>query len=261
MSSNAEQYVIYRVLNAPLNEYPYPHLYIENIFPFDFYQLLRENWPVANNFVSLANTGRVSSGDYKERHVIRFTPSEIEKLQNGRQAFWKEMATWFLGKNFMVSLIDKFRPQIESRLGMSIDHFSFQPDSLIVRDHSRYEIGPHTDLPHRLLSLLFYCPQDSSRAHLGTTIYTPIDKSFTCVGGPHYPFEMFEKVVTMEYKPNSLFAFLRTNNSFHGVEPIIEDEVERDLILYNIRVAKKEGGQSDVPHRSLVERMLSGLMR
>ena len=212
MSSSVEQYVIYRILNAPLNEYPFPHLYIENIFPPDFYRLLRENWPVANSFVSLADTGRVSSGDYKERCVIQFTPCEIEKLRNGEQAFWAEMATWFLSKHFMASLINKFLPQIESRLGMSIDHFSFQPDSLIVRDNTRYKIGPHTDLPHRLLSLLFYCPKDSTLSHLGTSIYTPVEKNFSCSGGPHYPFEMFEKVVTMEYKPNSLFAFLRTNN-------------------------------------------------
>jgi hypothetical protein len=38
------------------------------------------------------------------------------------------------------------------------------------------------------------------------------------------------------YVPNALFAFMKTPNSFHGVEPIAEPEVRRDLLLYDLRV-------------------------
>jgi hypothetical protein len=34
-----------------------------------------------------------------------------------------------------------------------------------------------------------------------------------------------------------LFAFLKTQNSFHGVEPIQETGVRRDLLLYDIKVS------------------------
>jgi hypothetical protein len=38
----------------------------------------------------------------------------------------------------------------------------------------------------------------------------------------------------MPFKPNSAFAFLKTDNSFHGVEPC---SVTRDVLLYDIRRA------------------------
>jgi hypothetical protein len=42
-------------------------------------------------------------------------------------------------------------------------------------------------------------------------------------------------MLTMPYVPNALFAFMKTPNSFHGVEPIQEPQVQRDLLLYDIR--------------------------
>ena len=107
---------------------------------------------------------------------------------------------------------------------------------LAVRDLTNYSIGPHTDAPHRLITMLFYCPEDDSRQHLGTSIYWPNDNDFRCRGGPHYPFNRFRKITTMPYKRNSLFAFFKDERSFHGVEPIPDAQCERDLMLYDVRV-------------------------
>ena len=40
----------------------------------------------------------------------------------------------------------------------------------------------------------------------------------------------------MPYLPNTLFAFMKTDHSFHGVEPVRGDDVRRDLLLYDIRL-------------------------
>ena len=53
----------------------------------------------------------------------------------------------------------------------------------------------------------------------------PKDPGFTCPNSIHYPFEDFVKVETAPYKPNSLLAFLRSDVSFHGVEPLSEQDV------------------------------------
>ncbi len=45
-------------------------------------------------------------------------------------------------------------------------------------------------------------------------------------------------MLTAPYVPNTLFAFLKTPNAFHGVEPIAEPNIERALLLYDIKVAK-----------------------
>ena len=94
----------------------------------------------------------------------------------------------------------------------------------------------HTDRPTKAMSFLFYLPPDDTRPHLGTSIYAPRDPQFTCTGGPHHDFAHFHRVYTMPYLPNTLFAFPKTANSFHGVEPIQDNAVRRDLLLYDIMV-------------------------
>ena len=54
MATLVEEHVLYRIFNAPVREYPYPHIYVENIFPDDFYAELRANWPDSAAFKPLA---------------------------------------------------------------------------------------------------------------------------------------------------------------------------------------------------------------
>lgn len=62
----------------------------------------------------------------------------------------------------------------------------------------------------------------------------PKDPNFRCPGGPHYPHEGFERLKTLPFLPNSLFAFVKTDNSFHGVEPIGDANCRRWLLLYDL---------------------------
>jgi hypothetical protein len=240
MSSAVEQHVIYGISNAPLRQHPYPHLYLESVFPEEFYRSMRDNWPDGGSLVSLADSGRVTPGAYPDRFILPFADEEIEKLPEEKRAFWRDFGSWFLGERFRRALMQKFTPDIRRRFGSALDRQSFSVDSLIVRDRVNYRLGPHTDATSKLLSLLFYCPDDDRAKHLGTSIYEPRDPDFRCAGGPHYSHDQFIKVATMEYRPNSLFAFFKTDNSFHGVEPIKDDGVLRDLLLYDIRVTETQ---------------------
>ena len=116
-----------------------------------------------------------------------------------------------------------------------------------MRDRTTYSLGPHTDTPEKVLSFLFYLPPDASMAHLGTSIYVPKDPQFICRGGPHHDFAHFRRMLTMEYLPNTLFAFMKTPNAFHGVEPITEAEVRRDLLLYDIRIMPPQAAAGAAP--------------
>ena len=236
MPSVIEEHVLYQIANARIREYPYPHIYVEHVFPDDFYRELRNHWPDASAFVPLGDTGRVPKGAYPERFVLPVTPDGIATLTPERRAFWNGFAAWFGGQNFCMSMIDKFEPHVRRRLGDDIETCTYAADALAVRDLTNYSIGPHTDAPHRLITMLFYCPPDDTRPHLGTSIYWPLKPEFRCRGGPHYPFEWFKKITTMQYKPNTLFAFFKDESSFHGVEPIPDRDCIRDLILYDVRV-------------------------
>jgi hypothetical protein len=236
MFSGAEEHVIYQIANAPIRAYPFPHIYAESVFPQNFYDALRKQWPDSSQFVSLDSTGRVPKGAYPERFIMPLRQTEVDKLPGESRAFWTAFAGWLLTGRFLYALLDKFDDYVRERFGPRVADCSFSSESLVVRDYTNYKIGPHTDAPHRLLSLLFYCPDDSSLKHLGTSIYVPRDPAFRCPGGPHHPHNLFNKVATMEYKPNTLFAFVKTDRSFHGVDPIGDADVLRDLLLYDIRV-------------------------
>ena len=258
MSSSVEEHVLYQIANAPIREYPYAHIYVENVFPDDFYAAMRANWPGASALTSLADTGRVPKGAYLERFVMPFTPAEINKLDESHRLFWTEFSGWLITQRFLTAMIDKFEPYVKERFGDEIYKCGFEADSLIVRDLTNFSIGPHTDAPHRLLSMLFYCPDDESLKPLGTSIYVPRDAAFSCRGGPHYPHKLFHKVRTMEYRPNSLFAFIKNDHSFHGVEPIGDADVLRDILLYDVRVFEPKG-QSRQPGPGFGLKMLKRL--
>jgi hypothetical protein len=236
----AQEYVMYQVANARLREYPYPHVYIDSIFPAEFYAAVRRNWPTANQLVSLGSTGRVPEGAYAERFIMPLGSPLMGALPEDKKAFWNEVAAWMLQARFLNAMLGKFETYLRKRFGDSLTNVDFVPEVLVVRDHTNYKLGPHTDSPRKVLSLLFYCPDDTSMKHLGTSIYAPVDPAFRCEGGPHYPFENFRKIATMEYKPNALFGFFKTDHSFHGVDPISDSDVLRDLMLYDIRVADSQ---------------------
>ena len=240
MANPVEQHVLYQIFNAPVRTYPYPHIYVENVFPEDFYRELRSNWPDGSAFVPLAATGRVPQGAYPERFVIPVSPEGIATLTPDRRPFWDGFGQWFAGHDFCMAMIEKFESEVMERLGNDIATCTYGADVLAVRDLTNYSIGPHTDAPHRLLSMLFYCPDDASLSHLGTSLYVPREAGFVCEGGPHYKHDRFDLVKTMEYKPNTLFAFVKNDHSFHGVEPIGDPEVLRDILLYDIRVYPPE---------------------
>jgi hypothetical protein len=61
-------------------------------------------------------------------------------------------------------------------------------------------LGPHTDIPEKLITILFYFPVDNFEENIGTSIYMPKDFKFTCSGGPHYTKEKFNLIYTAPLK-------------------------------------------------------------
>jgi len=202
-------HLAYKIANATVNPFPFPHIYVPEIFPWPFYEEIRDQLP------ELADYKGNVDGKYKSRV---FNDAKLPLLDPLR------------GKDFTNIACHPFRDKISKRFGGS---FEAGTDLRLVSDAKDYSIGPHTDAPNKVLSFLFYLPHSNEIGHLGTSIYLPIDQTFRCEGGPHYPYENFVKIATMPYMPNSLFAFFKTNFSFHGVEPITMP-VRRDVLLWNL---------------------------
>jgi hypothetical protein len=241
MSSYAEQHLVYRVGNIDVRGFPFPHFSVADVFPAEFHARMLEHFPDVADMPTLKSVRPVGSGYSEQRLCVPLTPEHVDRLPAPKRDFWNEQAPWLLGEPFFRALMARFQPWLQERFRPYGD-VPFSNEILLVDDHAHYALGPHSDSPKKALTLLFYLAEDLSQEHLGTSIYVPKQAGFTCNGGPHYPFDRFERMYTVPFRPNTLFGFVKTANSFHGVEPIPAGEPRRRrLMLYDINVPPQFG--------------------
>jgi FkbM family methyltransferase len=197
-----------KIMDSYTEMEPFNHLYIDNFFPENIYKEMVDS---------------LSSLEYEEIEKTRGTkgyPKRFTAKPKGE--IWEKIVPLF-SKHGLVykAFCEKF----------GIGGPLLSEDLLLVRDFPGYQIPPHTDSLNKEITVLIYLPKNSSMIEEGTSIYIPKKKGFICKTGTHHKFEDFTRVATMPFKPNSVFAFARTDDSFHGVEP---SSHIRDVLLYNI---------------------------
>lgn len=241
----ALEQVIRKIKDGPVTTEPFPFVVIDEIFPPAYYARMQEMFPRDAELTPLSETGRTANA-YKERLVSLFNDEHFDKLDPERRAFWAEFARWMYSERFINSVVQKFLPWCANRLAQVKERsgdLRVRSDALLVSDRTDYAIGPHTDAAHRLITFLFYMPQDDRYRAYGTSLFRHVDPKFFCPGGPHYPFDDFRKFGTVEFLPNRLLTFVRTGRSFHGVEQITEPELDRRLLINNVRLLDAYAGQ------------------
>jgi hypothetical protein len=240
MSSDVEAFVTRRIVEAPIVRSPFPHCVIDDVFPADFFEAIIDHWPEEESWISLAATGRAYGRGTNERMTVLLEEGALARLDAARREFWqKEVSGWLLGRRFRAALLEKFARELaEAGFGAEVDGTS--GDALIVSDRTNYAIGPHTDSPARVVSLLFYLPEDAAFRRYGTSFYQPLDAALRSRGGPHLPFELFRKAKTVEFLPNRLVTFPKSDRCFHGVEPVDLPGIDRRLLIYDVRRTSPE---------------------
>jgi hypothetical protein len=199
----------YKISNANVQEWPFSHF-----FPDAFYRQLRSILPPKDAYKTGAShyNGRV----FAEKDAV----GELNFLTS---------------EEFLESIVFAFNKDFQRRFPQG--QFVPKQDLRLTLDSENYAIGPHTDARWKVVSLLFYLPEDYALERLGTSIYIPKDRNFRCAGGPHYKFDDFTRVATAPFRPNSLLGFFKTDYSFHGVEPITIP-CRRDVLLWNLYAAQ-----------------------
>jgi hypothetical protein len=246
MSFDVEEFVRYQIANAQVRPYPFPHFYVGSVFPDDFYRALQASLPRTEVLEPIEEHGTVgvtdkTTGEFRPtsepRYIADLSKLEEDEEQGQRGHLWRDLSAWLLSDAFRDLMLQKFRIGIGERFGEGAQ-LRTDVEGRFVRDFHQYKIHPHTDQPAKLVSLLFYLPANESLRHHGTVIYRPLDPQLRCKGLTRHPFELFRKVATMSFMPNALFGFFKTDYSFHGVEEIQDERIERNVLLYNIYVRK-----------------------
>ena len=208
MFLDAELHTAYKIGNTPILNFPFPHFYVENIFPDDFYSKIQENLLDTNEMMSIAEVYSKNKGleGYKDRFIIDFKMEEsLQKIEKDKFKFWESFQNNF-SLNFSNLLQSKFKRFLDMRF-QYLENVSFRHAMQLINDKKNYTLGPHTDKPSKVISVLFYLPKDLKQKETGTSIYMPKDPNKLNKKLPHvhYPHENFNKVTTIPFVPNSAF--------------------------------------------------------
>jgi hypothetical protein len=235
LSAGPLAHVVERLRTAEVVPEPFPHYYLERVFPEDFYRELLGHLPGGEAYQNLFEITTLKLDHFRHRDQRDMGDGWTKELTGELRDFWEGFNEWFLGPELARAVLASFAGPLRARLG---DEESWPPvsvESQLIRHRAGYFLGPHSDLHTKLVVLLIYLAPDEGGAHLGTSLYRPKDPGFSCPDSAHYPFEDFERVKTAPYRPNSMLAFVRSDISFHGVEPLSAEDVSdcgRDLIQY-----------------------------
>lgn len=231
------EHIVQRIASATVVEAPFPHAVIEGLLPAPLYERLLDGWPAGDAWLPISAYG---GGDYEDRVAIDLgDASRLRHMPEEVAGRWQELREAVAADAVRSALLKLFVPVIKPRLRQLVPTGPIRTGTatLLLQDRELYAIGPHTDTPMKLVTGLLYFARANENRHAGTSLYAPKDASFSCEGGPHYPFEMFDRLATIPYVRNNLFVFACSNRSFHGVEPLRDLSEPRRLLDIDITVA------------------------
>ena len=234
-SENPLVHVIERLQSSEITPDPYPHFFLENVFPDEFYGSLLRHLPSSDAYQNLFEITTLKLDHFRFRDQRDLGDGWTTTLPDELRVFWDDFNSWLLGPELARAVLDSFAEPMCERFGDRESWPEASVECQLIRHQKGFFLTPHSDLHTKLVVLLIYLAPDDRANHLGTSIYRPKDPNFTCPDSAHHPFEEFVKVKTAPYSPNSLLAFERSDRSFHGVEPLADEglaDCNRDLIQY-----------------------------
>ena len=234
-TSDPLTYVSARLRTAQVLSEPFPHYCLEDVFPHEYYQTMLRHLPDSVIYDNLFAVTSLKLDHFRHRDQRDLNEGWTERLPDEIKGFWTDFNRWFMGPELAQTVLHTFAEPLRERFGNNESWPEVSVEAQFIRHRAGYFLGPHSDLYTKVVVLLFYLAPDDSLAHIGTSLYRPKDPSFTCPDSKHYSFDDFVKVKTAPYKRNSLLAFMRSDRSFHGLDPLSEQDITsgpRDLIQY-----------------------------
>jgi hypothetical protein len=225
---------VYNLSNAPLLLYPYPHFFATSVLPQNLYTSICKYFPSKEQMRSLKELDR---GEYTNRFLISLTSNAIQEMEKPKKRFWNALYQLFCSKRFLHAVMRRFHPYLDFNQLKKEGFSGISPRVDLVEDQEEYMLEPHTDSPCDLMTFLFYLPDDESYTDWGTSLYIPKEDFHYSNPHKHYDRKEFIEVKKFPFLPNSVLGFLRSDNSFHGVESIKRQgnkEVKRRLLIYTL---------------------------
>lgn len=211
-----------KIRSATIDPEPSDNFFIEDVFPSELYAKLLSCLPSDNEYDFIDHPDAVLPDGTRTRMLLDLTDETILKLKPEHQTFWHEIKSVLVSDALQKTLVQKFAGPIRERFGASWQDWPEMVNvPIFYRDFPGYFISEHTDAPFKVITMQFYFPKDESQAHLGTSFHKKTNQGFNLLK-------------TNPFKPNSAYAFVRTDNSWHSVKKMAAHESKRDTLALTI---------------------------
>jgi hypothetical protein len=212
--------LVQAVDGAPLRNTPFDHIYMENVFPADFYREILEKLPAAEKYHPLYHHAALRADGSSTRQRMYLYPENLWRLPYAQRVIWRKIATALCSRELENAFKRKFRTALEDRFQQEAERIPLYPVPILVCDYPGYRIGIHSDVQSKAITVQFYLPKDTSQAHIGTIFHTNNRKDGT------------DQPIAMPFLPNSGYAFaVRRQESWHSAAKTTEADGERQSIM------------------------------
>ncbi len=211
--------LIARIDAAPIDPVPDDNIFMEDVFTADVYEKILALLPGDDSYDYIEHPDAVLPDGTRTRKLLDLTDATLARLAPDRRAFWREMKAVLTSRALQRAITNKFRNRLEEQYGARWPQMVSVP--LFYRDLPGYRIGVHPDARYKLATMQFYFPADASQLHLGTSFHIKDDTGFRhCKTNP--------------FKPNSAYAFVRSDHSWHSVSRLGPHESARNTLALTI---------------------------
>ena len=220
---------------APLQIDPFPHIVVEDLFPGDFYKLLRkaipppvffdDRDPIKQNLkipMPFGPTLSMRALDLLENVIARqaMCPAVVQKFREPLQAHY-------------ATIFGADQRARANGLAQSLSN------GRVMLRRPGYQLSPHRDPKRSLVTCLLYLAGAKDSDEYGTHIYRVIDDRESGYTQTYYPEQngsRCELVKTVPYRSNTMLVFLNATGGAHGASIPVDAPAALERYTYQFYI-------------------------
>src|SRR5689334_10911150 len=93
MIADALEHAVYKIQNAVIQEYPFPHLIVRDVFPADFYKSMLAHIPSPEQFIRMRNSKHGNAEVDENRFFLSMKDRNFDALPPDIAQFWEGLGS------------------------------------------------------------------------------------------------------------------------------------------------------------------------
>ncbi|REK17508.1 MAG: hypothetical protein DWQ37_05975 [Planctomycetota bacterium] len=235
------------VAATPAQSRPFPHVFIEGLFPADLYEEMLAWLPEPELYEAFSYEKHATDGQ-SNRGCFKMTRESLSRLPERGRWLWQGVRDALGSPEFKSAVFDRLSEGLAYRFGVSREEAACTPGYALpelFRETTGYRIKPHPDTRRKLVTMQIALAQNDRQQQVGTEFYSRSLNPMAMLREPRG----FDVVKRMPFLPNVAYAFVVINTlrlrSWHGRTTLEGPCGVRNTIL-NIWYARAEDGNPEL---------------